>query len=299
MILQEVDKISISSEEVLSIYAECKKIYDKNLKKHGIDFPELKKKDGTFVSKALQLVCLYKYKGQVIHKDKIANWIKEYIPGISNDVQVRHLSSQNGFNSLNSKDKIPGTNKMVPIGCHILLDLENPSPSFNINKRKTNLTEEEWKTIKRYNHNKCTSCGAVEGQSHPEFPNKITELQKGHKDPTKGIDADNVIPQCQVCNRSSKDMFVFDARDKVIAIGKGGVKLVTSADSSVKKEISNQLEVSGFGSGLLEALSSSMISDSFKLALVEKIIKEMKNNKEQLSYIQGVIDSLKKDDGNV
>lgn len=291
MELKRIEKIEIEEPEIQILYDQCKALHEKHLKTSGIKFPELKNGNG-FISKALQIVALYKYQGSLIHKDTIAQWIKKYIPEIGNDVQVRHLSSQNGFNTLNSLEKIPGSNQKVPSGCHVLLDLKNVSPNYQPNKRIKTLTDSEWEIIKDHNDNKCVSCGAKEGEAHPKFPNKITQLQKGHKDPTKPVDKKNVIPQCQVCNQQSKDIFVFDkSNEKIVSIGRGGTRLVYSAEEDVKKEVFENLEASGYGNGVADALAQGT-TKHFKILMVEKILESLSQEKNELLKIKETLDSL-------
>ena len=40
-------------------------------------------------------------------------------------------------------------------------------------------------------------------------------LQKGHKDPSQPLTLENTIPQCQFCNRASRDYFVFDNKGRL------------------------------------------------------------------------------------
>ena len=43
-----------------------------------------------------------------------------------------------------------------------------------------------------------------EWQRHNIRHNEIVRLQKGHMDPSKPLEAGNIIPQCQVCNRAGQ-----------------------------------------------------------------------------------------------
>jgi hypothetical protein len=63
----------------------------------------------------------------------------------------------------------------------------------------------------------------------------VVKLQKGHLDPEKSIKRDNIIPQCQYCNRAYLDDFVFDKKGRVRAVA--SVRPVNRSSKRVKAEI--------------------------------------------------------------
>jgi hypothetical protein len=66
--------------------------------------------------------------------------------------------------------------------------------------------------------NRCVNCGALENHHHPRFRDTIVVLQKGHIDPNKPEVLENIIPQCQICNQTYKDNFVYDENGYIKAI---------------------------------------------------------------------------------
>jgi hypothetical protein len=62
------------------------------------------------------------------------------------------------------------------------------------------------------------TCGSQEGKPHLLEPDKRTELQKGHMNPYKFLTLDNIIPQCQLCNRLYKDNFVFNEKERIVTV---------------------------------------------------------------------------------
>jgi hypothetical protein len=93
----------------------------------------------------------------------------------------------------------------------------NLHPEFDVNreKRKTQNVG-DWEAIKKHYDYRCASCGSLEGEPNFDAKGTNTRLEKGHMDPTKDLTDDNVIPQCQICNKSYKDKFIFDNRGRVV-----------------------------------------------------------------------------------
>ena len=90
--------------------------------------------------------------------------------------------------------------------------------------------------IKRSFGYRCATCGAREGGPDPRYGEGHVQIQQGHQDPNgAGDDPDNIIPQCQFCNRSYKSDFVFD--------DKGRVRAVASAQPVRRASRSVQLKV--------------------------------------------------------
>lgn len=90
-------------------------------------------------------------------------------------------------------------------------------------------------------NNTCATCGAKEGIPHPSYGGEIVVmLQQGHQDPYEdGNDIRNIIPQCNFCNRTYKNNFVFNEKGRVIAVA--NIEPVRKARRPVQKRIQNWL----------------------------------------------------------
>tara|TARA_R110002074_G_C12528358_1_gene664720 strand:- start:1450 stop:2166 length:717 start_codon:yes stop_codon:yes gene_type:complete len=128
-------------------------------------------------------------------------------------LQMRHLSTQKGFNITHEKDWYKWS------------DMSALSPSYVHNARdKRDLDPTSWNTILKKYDSRCVNCGSVEGSPMRWDPRVITKLQTGHMDPRKALTIDNCIPQCRFCNQQYKDKAVFNKRGIVIDFLKRGFK---------------------------------------------------------------------------
>jgi len=71
----------------------------------------------------------------------------------------------------------------------------------------------------------------------------MVELQKGHMDPSKPLQAGNIIPQCQICNRADRNRWIYDKTGRVIEVAdtQDGKRIVETflkkASTTIKEEI--------------------------------------------------------------
>lgn len=117
----------------------------------------------------------------------------------------------------------------------MLLDVTKPYPMFTKQKRTVKLDSDDFEAIKKFYDYRCVTCGSKEGEKNFLYPNVKTELQKGHKDPTKPLEVGNVIPQCQFCNRPDRNYFIFNDKGRVVAIN--DPNFILRSTISVQKNI--------------------------------------------------------------
>lgn len=219
---------NISVKEIREIHNKIILSYDTYLKDYGVkklwndDIP-VDCSDMEFVSfldaKELQLIFLYKYLNCLVHKDIVSEFVRIYIPNAAFDQQVRHLGSQYLWYVLNKGAKIPNTDEKVPSGYNYLFSIEvaNPIAVALSLKRSGRLGAKNFYELKLAYCNKCATCGIEAGKKDVRNE-EIVVLQQGHMNPRKSLTLDNTIPQCQYCNQTYKDYFIFNEYGRVIAV---------------------------------------------------------------------------------
>jgi len=117
------------------------------------------------------------------------------------------------------------------------MTLEAPHPKFihASHKRAGRFAAKNFDELKRSYNNRCATCGSLENKPHFKDASKKTLLQQGHIDPLKSLTIDNTIPQCQLCNQTYKDNFVFNEEGRVIAVA--SLEPIVKAHKSVKEKI--------------------------------------------------------------
>lgn len=239
------------------IYDEMYKEWEANLKPLKVSKPP----DFGKIS-SLQLIFLFVNRGIIIHKHHLQKFVNRFKPH-AGDQQPRHLASQHGYNILRNNDKMPdGQNQVDKLGiqiyknCPTLQDVHLSTGArsgwimavdfatahigwkMNEQKRNLNLTAKSWDDIKQAYDCRCATCGAKEGELS-YIDNKKVTLDKGHKDPTKDLSAQNIIPQCMTCNGQYRDKAVFDNYGRIVACGSS--ELVLKSNKIVQLQILKDL----------------------------------------------------------
>ena len=191
----------INDYKIKSITKYLDNMYNKYLKNYGIKIPKKGK-----MRSALEYLVIN------INKAVDIRDIQSYVISCGyslkggDPIQVRHLSTQNGFYIIKEDNKFK------------LISLIIPHPSFIKDKRNIKITNDSWlKILKEYDY-MCVNCGSEEFKELRWKKTEKTKLQKGHMDPRKSLTEDNCVPQCQFCNQRYKDKAVFDKRGQVIKL---------------------------------------------------------------------------------
>ncbi len=224
----------ISNNEINSIYAKLKNEHATYLAQYGVRLPK------KYSMKALWLVYLRKCRGKLVHKDTISEFVQSKKPKSGKDQQVRHLASD-GWYVLNKGDKIPNQDKKIESGYHVLLTVENPKPNFlhKALKRAGRVSAQNFEQLKVTYDFRCATCGSIENKPHILEPTLITTLQQGHMNPHDKLTLKNTIPQCQLCNQTYQDDYVFNDKGRVIAVA--STTPIIKAHDSVKQAIKDML----------------------------------------------------------
>ena len=193
----------LSDEQLLKSYQIIERYHKKYLEPLGVKLPHLKR-GNQYTERALTLICLSQgYPNtKSVTKDELTEFIKLYNLNASNDIQAgRHLGKQEGWYIITGTRGDADTQE-VPAGSYKLVSLEKGYPRFNPDRRGDTVDDEFWEKLKKSYDYKCACCGSKENEQHRYNPNiKKTKLQKGHKNPNLPLTTENIIPQCEVCNR--------------------------------------------------------------------------------------------------
>lgn len=211
--------------EIKTLYSEIEKEWKKNLSKFGVSFPRLKN-GGRYTKDALVLVYLYKNIGKAISKEELTSFIKQYYPNTNDVQQARHLGQQKGWFILSgTRGDIEAREHGIKAGEYMLVTLETHYPNFTNLRRIYEGDGNSWEQIKKLYNYRCVTCGSEEGKPNIHYPSSMTKLQKGHKDPTKALTKDNIIPQCDKCNRADRNYFIYNNKGRVVKIANPKVVL--------------------------------------------------------------------------
>ena len=228
--------INISNSEIIQLHKKILYSYYHYLQAYGVK--PLWNGDGSDVdldsisAREYQLIFLCKHIHCLVHKDLVSAFVRSKIPSAGLDQQVRHLASQFGWYILNKSEKIPDIDVTVPSGYHYLVSLESPNPKIIATtiKRKGRLAAKTFDELKLVYDNKCATCGIDEGKKDYRNGNVVVKLQQGHMNPSQALTLANTIPQCQYCNQTYKDYFIFNEYGRVIAVNNPLILLQSPVD---------------------------------------------------------------------
>lgn len=207
----------LSDTQMEKIWEHIKHEYQTNLEKSGV---KLTLGDCASTQNSSWLICFTYFEGQFVAKDVAGEFARLHDSSLHKDQQPRHLKGKNGF-YLTTRYETIGKEK-TPNGYHMLVTLKEPHPSFlaATEKRAVTLSEKEFDEIKKKYNYECATCHIHEGDVHPKW-GEVVKLQQGHRDPSKALSKDNCIPQCQHCNQTTMDRFVWNANGGVDKVNNG------------------------------------------------------------------------------
>lgn len=205
-----------TSDELQAAWEEVQDLHQQYLAIHGVRLPSAE--HYTEHNRALQLAVLWHCRREV-HKDEISAVAQRDLVGAAADQQVRHLKRDGWYIGPKA-----GRHKLDPY--RVSQEFQNANA-----RRRKRLTGGNFDSIKQAFSGRCATCGAQEGRPDPRYGDDIVKLQQGHRDPHEaGDDPNNIIPQCQFCNRSYRSDFVFDERGRAHAVAAIGPIQRASAD---------------------------------------------------------------------
>lgn len=221
--------VYMSPDEIKRRYDDLVQLHRRHLQRYDVKMPS----EGS--NKALHLIYLHKYMRMLVHKDTVSAFVRSVNPRAGADQQVRHLAAD-GWYVLNRGNAI-SENETVPNGYHMLRDVTTVKPDFLHRRlrrvgRVAATTFEELKAVYDF---RCATCGSRENAAPLLNPDGVVELQQGHMHPGRPPALDNTIPQCQYCNQTYRDNFIFDQNGRVTALY--NANFVLRSDPSVRNAI--------------------------------------------------------------
>ena len=214
------------------IYKNIEMYYKKYLKKYGVQLPKLKNNKNFYTKDALTLIYLSRNypNTKKATKQNLTQFIRKYYPNTNDVQQARHLGAQKGWWILaGGRDNIVHSLKR---GEYQLHTLKQSYPGFTKNRRQKKPAS--WIDIKKLYSYKCATCGSEEGQPHLHWPATKTKLQQAHKNPEKPLNKENIIPQCQKCNRANRNKWIYDSKGRVVKLANPSV--LKNCSESVQKK---------------------------------------------------------------
>lgn len=205
-------------EDLQDDYIGLHRAHAQFLRKYGVKLP----KPGT--QKLLSLIYLYRHMGALVPVKDVCAFIERYTPAGAKDKQPRHLKYDGWHIALGGKagDLLPvaaaykdatgvylarPAGARVPNGHLMLVSDSAPSPDFVLGKRSGTIDRSSWEALCTSYGHRCAVCGKGG-----------CVLERGHKDPGKGLDAANLLPMCGHCNNHASQDLVFDDAGRVAAV---------------------------------------------------------------------------------
>ncbi|NVM19612.1 MAG: hypothetical protein HWN80_18055 [Candidatus Lokiarchaeota archaeon] len=227
--------LNLTDDEIKHIYEEIQVLHKKYLNSFGVRLPRLK--TGTkFTKNALVLVYLYKKINQKISKTELTSFMKIYYPDTNEVQQARHLAAQGGWYILSgTRGDIEVKKLGIKNGEYQLISLKEHYPKFTHMRRESNVSEDEWEQLKKHYDHRCATCGSKEGELNIHYPSSTTKLQKGHMNPNKPLTINNMIPQCEKCNRPDRNYFEYDKKGRVVRIA--DPRFILKSDKKIQKKV--------------------------------------------------------------
>ena len=241
---QKIDAPEINDLQLLREYKNTFLEWQSNLSSLGVKFPRRKPlKSVPWPGATLQLLILHKYMGDFVSKEGLAELAQYHNNRLKRDQQARHLGTQRGFNVLCGLETIPETGEVVPRGYYMLVNMTETKPGFCLPKRDAATPPPKYA-----DGTPCSTCSAIQGQPHPKYPTQMAKMEAGHRDPTKPLLGDNVMPQCQDCNKTTKDSIIWGPGEHPLPIALNSPTLVKKSSPAIRKAIYDTLQAEFGGS---------------------------------------------------
>ncbi len=211
----------LTPDEIQEIWGVIETNYEQHLAPQGVKRVNLKSSSGGYNKDALVLVYLAQGYPNTrwVTKEELTDFVRQFYPNTNDVQQARHLGPQKGYFVKstvrgNHTESLP--EEVRGRSAYKLESLEKAHPNYSPQRR----TEQgvDFESLKAQYANRCATCGSEEGKPNLRYPQSRTSLQAGHRNPHLPLEADNIIPQCQFCNRADRNWWVYDERGRVVGV---------------------------------------------------------------------------------
>lgn len=231
----------MNDAEIREVYNQISDYHKKYLEEKGVKLPALIR-SGRYTKDALTLVYLCRDfpNTHIVSKSDLTTFIRRFYPDTNDVQQARHLGAQKGWYIL-SGTRGDNSSMMLKPNEYQLISLTESYPGFTGERRNFIEGDAYFESLKAQYDYCCATCGSREGAPHRYWKRTITVLQKGHMDPSKPLEAGNIIPQCEKCNRADRNNWIYDAKGRVIAIA--NERVIDRCDKAMRKRIYERLKL--------------------------------------------------------
>ena len=118
----------LSDSEIEILYANLEKAHRNQLAIKGVRLPSLRQGD-QYTNQALALVGLYSVMGELVLKDELTAFIRQYVDGSPDGQNARHLRRQFGWHILSKNARDSGTEDW-PSNSYMLKSIDSAHPLF-------------------------------------------------------------------------------------------------------------------------------------------------------------------------
>lgn len=230
----------MSDKEILQVYNLIKEYHIKYLAPLGVKLPRLKI-GNKYTKNALVLVYLCRNypNTTIVSKEKLTQFVRKFYPDTTDVQQARHLGAQSGW-YISSGTRKDNVSLSLSGSEYHLETLEQSYPGFTAERREYIEGDDFFEELKREYDYCCATCGSREGEPHRYWKSTTTTLQMGHMDPTKPLVKENVIPQCEKCNRPDRNYWIYDKKGRVIGIA--NEKVIDRCSKQMRHKIYERLK---------------------------------------------------------
>ena len=119
---------------------------------------------------------------RTVSKSELTEFMRTFYPQVNDVQQARHLAAQRGWYILSGTRNDDRTAD-IPLGEYKLVSLQEAYPGFRDEQRADPVDPDYWERLKAAYGYRCACCGSKEGEPHLRWPETVTRLEKGHRDP--------------------------------------------------------------------------------------------------------------------
>lgn len=231
----------MTKQEIEQLYALITDYHHRFLADRGVIIPRLRRA-GQYTKDALTLVYLARNypNTRIVTKQELTDFIRRFYPDTNDVQQARHLGAQKGWYILSGTR---GDNESMGIGAgeYKLTTLEEAYPGFTHERRQFIEGDDYFEQLKAEYDYRCATCGSKEGEPHRYWRSTRTTLQMGHMNPSLPLEAGNIIPQCEKCNRPDRNYWIYDQKGRVVGIA--NEKVVDGCSRELQRKIFERLKL--------------------------------------------------------